>query len=564
MRSGVAQACLEFAVKSKGVYRLTVPTGGGKTLASLRFALHHAVAHTSEGEKIERVFYVVPYITIIDQNADKVREILELPDERDKVVLEHHSNLTPEEETRRHNLLAENWDAPVVFTTQVQFLEALFGAGTRNARRMHQLANAVIILDEVQTIPIKLIHMFNTAMRFLVHACGATVVLCTATQPPLDNPGNEHRRLIIPQENHIIQKDKELFEALKRVEVHDERRACGWTKVEIADLAERALREKGSVLIVMNTRASARALYDEVKDRKLAATYHLSTNMCPAHRMNVLEQEVKVRLKAKEPVVCVSTQLIEAGVDIDFGAVIRALAGLDSIAQSAGRCNRHGERDGLGSVWVVNPQEENLDRLPDIKTGREKVQTVLDDFRADADRFGGDRIGLQAIAAYYRYYFKVREREMDYPVDRNSSVGQDDDLYNLLSCNKIALDEHQRASRTSTAPEMVLRQSFRSAGKEFQVIDSATRGVVVPYEDGENVIAELCSAAELEKQYKLLKIAQRYSVNLFTHQFEKLYRIRAIQEVQPGAGIYHLDDQYYSEEFGWDEEPVGAMKPQII
>ena len=261
--------------------------------------------------------------------------------------------------------------------------------------------------------------------------------------------------------------------------------------------------------------------------------------------------------------ICVSTQLIEAGVDIDFGAVIRALAGLDSIAQSAGRCNRHGVREGLGSVWVVNPQEENLDRLPDIKTGREKVQTVLDDFRSDADRFDGDRIGLQAIAEYYRYYFKVKEKDMDYPVDRNSRVGQDDDLYNVLSSNKIALGEYLRIHQTQTAPDMLLRQSFQSAGKEFQVIGAVTRGVVVPYQDGEMVIAELCGARELDKQYRLLKKAQRYSVNLFTHEFDKLCRLGAIQEVQPEAGIYHLSEQYYSEEFGWSHEPVSDMKVSI-
>ena len=178
-------------LKPKGIYQLTVPTGGGKTLASLRFALNHAAHH-----KMDRVFYVIPYTSIIDQNADEVRKILEDRDQNgnylDQVVLEHHSNLTPEEESHRHNLLAENWDAPVVFTTQVQFLEALFGAGTRSARRMHQLANSVIIFDEVQTIPINMIHMLNVALRFLVDDCGATVVLCTATQPPLDKVGTKY------------------------------------------------------------------------------------------------------------------------------------------------------------------------------------------------------------------------------------------------------------------------------------------------------------------------------------------------------------------------------------
>jgi CRISPR-associated endonuclease/helicase Cas3 len=563
LRAQVAGACLDTAEKPKGIYQLTVPTGGGKTLGSLRFALHHARAH-----KMDRVFYIVPYITIIDQNARDVREVLEDMDQNrkplDKIVLEHHSNFMPEDDTRRrHNLLAENWDAPVVFTTQVQFLEALFGSGTRDARRMHQLANSVIILDEVQTVPIRIVHMLNAALRFLTHDCNSTVILCTATQPPLDRlPENPYRALTIQPEQKIIQDEAELFEKLKRVEVHDVRKPGGWSNVEIADLAVCALQEKGSVLIVVNTRAAAQALYREIKGRAMgAATYHLSTNMCPAHRMDVLEQEIKPKLEAKVPVICVSTQLIEAGVNIDFGSAIRVLAGLDSIAQSAGRCNRHGLRDGMGSVWIVNPQEENLDRLEDIKIGREHAQRVLDDFRDSPHAFGNDRIGLNAIAAYYDFYYQSRKDEMDYPVRADSPVGRSDNLFSLLSQNKLSTDAY--ASIYHSAPAILLRQSFRTASREFQVIDSPTRGVVAQYKDGHKIITELSGAFGLEKQGKLLKQAQRYSVSLFAYQFDKLLEAGAIQEVQEGAGIYYLDKQYYSDEFGWSDEPVSDMEVLI-
>ena len=168
LRSRVSESCLEFSTKPKGIYQLTVPTGGGKTFASLRFALNHAKEHS-----MDRVFHIIPYTSIIDQNAEEVRKIMEEKDSKgnylNKVVLEHHSNLTPEEETHRQSLLSENWDAPIVFTTQVQFLEALFGSGTKNARRVHQLANSVIIFDEIQTLPVRCVHMFNVAIRFLVH-----------------------------------------------------------------------------------------------------------------------------------------------------------------------------------------------------------------------------------------------------------------------------------------------------------------------------------------------------------------------------------------------------------
>ncbi len=561
LRTQVSQACFDYANKQKGIYQLTVPTGGGKTLASLRFALLHAAHY-----KMERVFYIIPYTSIIDQNAEEIRKILEDKDASgnylDKVVLEHHSNLTPEEESRRQNLLAQNWDAPVVFTTQVQFLEALFGAGTRGARRMHQLANSVIILDEVQTIPINMVHMLNLALRFLVHACGATVVLCTATQPPLDKLDNPYRALIINPEQRIIQNEKELFAKLKRVQVFDRRKVSGWSQKETAELAENQLHEKGSVLIVVNTKKSAKTLYQAIADKGIAGVhlYHLSTNMCPTHRLNVLN-EIKEKLKPEkaDPVICVSTQLIEAGVDIDFGVVIRYLAGLDSIAQSAGRCNRHGVHEGQGNVWIINPKDENIGKLKDISIGMEQALRVLENFDKSPASFENDRIGLKMMAAYYTYYYYARKEEMNYKVGVSSAVGQEDDLFNLLSINSLAVKAYQRVSQVPL--DIFLRQSFQTAAKAFHVIDMPTRSVVVQCgRNGSELVADLCSAPLLEKQYELLKKAQRFSVNMYPHEFEGLYKKGILHEVQPGTAIFYLEEQYYSDEFGWSDEPVREMK----
>ena len=560
LRSQVSQSCLDFAPKPQGIYQLTVPTGGGKTLASLRFALHHAKTHS-----MERVFYVIPYTSIIDQNAEEVRMILEDKKGKgqylDRVVLEHHSNLTPEEETKRQYLLAENWDAPVVFTTQVQFLESLFGPRTRGARRMHQLANSVIIFDEVQTIPINCVHMLNVALRFLVHDCGATVVLCTATQPPLDKIDSQYRALVIQPDQRIIPNEKGLFEKLKRVELFDRRKDEGWSDKEVADLAEKELREKGSVLVVVNTKKSARALYQTISQRNIADIYHLSTDMCPAHRLDVLNT-VRGKLD-KTPVICVSTQLIEAGVDIDFGSVIRYLAGMDSIIQSAGRCNRHGARQGLGHVWIVNPKEENLASLITIKKGREQSQRVLADFNDHPELFGNDRISLEMMAAYYRYYFYERRDEMKYKVGPDSPVGRDDDLFNLLSTNLISDREYERINQN--LPGIPFKQSFQTASKAFRVIDSPTQGIVVPYGDiGKEIVADLCGAFELEKQYKLIKKAQRYSVNLYPEEFKKLADMKVVHEVQEGTGVFHLDGRYYSNKFGWSDEIVNDMDNLIV
>lgn len=554
LRTQVSQACLDFAGKPKGIYQLKVPTGGGKTLASLRFALNHAKNHG-----MDRVFYVIPYTSIIDQNADEVKKILEDRDENgnllDNVVLEHHSNLTPEEETKRQNLLAENWDAPIVFTTQVQFLESLFGSGTRGARRMHQLANSIIIFDEIQTLPIRCIHMFNLAIRFLVNNCGATVVLCTATQPLLDKVFPPERALPIGE--RIIQNERQLFEKLKRVDAFDGWKVGGWTDDDVAERVEIELEQKGSVLVVVNTKRSARSLYQVLEGKKLdgMSLYHLSTNMCPAHRLDVLKI-VREKLERKERVVCVSTQLIEAGVDIDFGSVIRYMAGLDSIIQAAGRCNRHGHRDS-GNLWIVNPQIENLDRLTDIQKGAQVAEQVLRRFKVKPELFDNDRLGLNSAEEYYKYYFHARKDEMMYRI--NSAVtGGHDNLFNMLSINSEAVGGYERINKAKL--KIRFPQAFSSASKSFQVIETLTRGVVVPYgETGNAVITELCGAVEIEKQYKLIKRAQRYSVNLMPHQLRKMADKGAIQEVQEGSGILSLNGQYYSPQFGWCDEIVNDM-----
>lgn len=401
IRSEISSSCLNFAFREKGIFQLTVPTGGGKTLASLRFALNHA-----RRCNMDRIIYVVPYTTIVDQNAKVVRSIFENKSVASgkQIVLEHHANLTPERDTWQSKLLSENWDAPIVYTTAVQFLETLFAAGTRGARRMHHLANAVIIFDEIQTIPIRTVHLFNNAINFLVGQCESTVVFCTATQPLL-NEVNIRKGAVQFSANHQIIPDVgKLFKDLRRVEVEDKRKAGGWSEDDVAEEVQKELENTGSVLIIVNTKTQAREIYQRCK-QITEQVFHLSTSMCPAHRMDVLGR-VKECLNPDnpKPVICVSTQLIEAGVDVDFGSVIRYLAGLDSIAQAAGRCNRNGLRK-TGRVIIVNPTNENLDKLPDIRTAKENAERVLDEYRNDPASFSNDRISPVAMTLYYRYYF---------------------------------------------------------------------------------------------------------------------------------------------------------------
>jgi len=558
IRQKISQACYDFSCKSRGIYQFSAPTGGGKTLASLRFALHHAEKH-----KMARIIYVLPYTTIIEQNAEEMRKVLEEKDEHGKylnrTVLEHHSNLLPDQETARQKVLSENWDAPVVLTTNIQVLDALFGSGTQGARRMHQLANAVIIFDEVQCLPIKCAQLFNIAVNFLVNNCGATVVLCTATQPLLDKIEPKSTALHITLEQQMVPNTRQLFEDLKRVEVKDKTKVGGWSNDEVRDLAEKKVVESGSVLVVVNTKTSAREIYLRCKQITNVETYHLSTYMCPAHRLEVLNQVKKcLNQKDPKPVICVSTQLIEAGVDISFGSVIRFLAGLDSIAQAAGRCNRHRERLIPGEVSIINPAEENINRLDDIRIGKEKTERLLGEFNDNPARFGNSLISPEAMEQYYQYYFYQRAKKMNYPVTARSPVGREDNLFNLLSANSLSVQEYKRIK--GKYPTIPLRQAFMTANKTFQVIDSSTRGIIVPHgKEGKDIVDELCTVYEMERQYNLIRRAQRYCVNVYPDVWKRLYG-KAIYEVQKGSGIFYFNKQYYSDEYGLSESPVNDME----
>ena len=553
-RRRISDQCRQSAFQAKGIYTLTVPTGGGKTLASLRFALHHA-----KKQGMERIVYAIPFTSIIDQNADVVRKILEPSEtgaEHGSVVLEHHSNITPEEQTWKSKILAENWDAPVIYTTNVQLLETLFGAGTRGARRMHQLANAVLVFDEIQTLPINCIHLFCNAINFLVEHCGSTVVLCTATQPLLDRVEAGKGALRLTSASEIMPEVGKLFDDLKRVEVINRRKPGGWTNEEVTQLALEEAEQSKGCLVIVNTKKSAQEIFHHCRNTTQIPIYHLSTNMCAVHRKKVLG-EIRQYLDTSEPLVCISTQLIEAGVDIDFGSVIRFQAGLDSIAQAAGRCNRHG-RSELGRVHVVNPSDESIDMLKDIGTGKNVTARLLDEFEKNPVRFGNDLLSPEAIGWYFHYYFFDRRSDMDYPVSARM-LGHDDSLLNLLSANSKAAEEFCRCQ--GVKPDLYLRQSFMAAAKAFKAIDAPTRGVIVPYcEDGKTLINELCAAYAIEKQFSLLRKAQQYTVNVFPHELQRLRETQAVREVQEGTDILYLDSRYYSPEFGLSLTPSGEME----
>ena len=387
IRRKISDDCLKRAADSQGIYTLTVPTGGGKTLASLRYALHHAQKH-----HLDRIIYIIPYTSIIDQNAQAVREIL-----GEDWVLEHHSNLEPEKQSSQDKLLSENWDKPIVFTTMVQFLDAWFGGGTRGARHIHPMTNAVLIFDEIQTLLVKCVHLFCNVLNWLTTFGKSTAVLCTATQPLLGESGLQNfpegkresiaARGLLKQPAHaeIMGTDEqreELYKKLSRVEIRFNEKSGGWNVDEAGAFLLEQFQTTQSCLFIVNTKKWAQELYQYCKGQNVPpeTLFHLSTHQCAAHRKAIFDT-IKARLKNKEPVICISTQLIEAGVDISMACVIRALGGLDSIAQAAGRCNRHGEKEGKGQVWVLNLQEQDFTRiLPDIQAGKNHAERVFRDF----------------------------------------------------------------------------------------------------------------------------------------------------------------------------------------
>lgn len=553
LRGRISARCAQRARDPQGMFTLTVPTGGGKTLASLRFALLHAQRH-----QLDRVIYVIPYTSIIEQNAKIAREILEQGEAVGSIVLEHHSNFLPEEDAegegaaKQWEKLSESWDVPVVFTTMVQFLESLFGSGTRCARRMHNLAQSVIIFDEVQTVPVRCVRMFCNAIEFLTHQCGTTALLCTATQPPFaDLPRPLLGSLTLTPAMEIMPDVPNLFLSLKRTAFIDH---ChkSMTPEDVAALAQEELRAGGSCLVVCNTKKTAEKIYALCPAEEGVSRYYLSTNLCPAHRMEKLDA-MRDDLDGGRPVLCVSTQLIECGVDVSFRAVIRLAAGLDSILQAAGRCNRHGEgRTGRVHVARVDADQENLDFLKDVKDGQEIfLDSVRLQFSQQLAASGNDFTMPEIIEGYFKEYFDRKKAALSYAsknLDNNT-------LLDMLGSN-------QSITNRSRFPH--LGQSFGSAAKEFAAIDSAARSVFVPYgKEGEDLIGELCSMELLRQKRNLLRRAQRFGVNILKNFEQELMKKNALYLIQ-NSGMFALKKNFYCNERGVLLEPAQHLTTPIF
>lgn len=503
-RAEIHAACLGRAAETPGLFSFTVPTGGGKTLSSLAFALRHARLHG-----LRRVVYVIPFTSIIEQNAQVFREVF--ADLGTDLVLEHHSNFDPASETTANRLATENWDAPLVVTTSVQFFESLFANRTSRCRKLHNLARSVVILDEAQTLPVELLAPCLAALRELARGYGASLVLCTATQPavkqregfPIGFPADSLREIIPAPET--------FFHSLKR---------CAVTNLgeqTDAEIAERMLAEK-QVLGIVNTRRHARLLFDLLgKDE---GNFHLSAQMCPAHRLAVLDH-IRQRLKNKLPCRVVSTQLVEAGVDISFPVVIRSQAGIDSIAQAAGRCNRNGEIPGAGGRVFVFKASEHIRRerfFADTANAGCQILALHD-----------DPLSLAAVENYFQLYYWDHSDRWD---------------------RKLILNHFS----TKGGRDLPCLFDFKKCARDFQLIETTQKPVIIPWgEEGRKLCGQL--RAIPAPPARLLRQLQRYTVQIPERVWSE-HIGRQIELVHDQYPVLISPEMHYGDAFGLDLESI--------
>lgn len=486
-RTEILRNCLEAGKREKGLFRLTVPTGGGKTVASLAFALRHAVHNN-----MDRIIYVIPYTSIIEQNAQIFRSIL-----GDENVLESHCNVDygDSEEWNPMKLAAENWDKPVVVTTNVQFFESLFGNKSSKCRKLHNIANSVVIFDEVQMLPADYLKPCIAMIEELVSSFGVSAVLCTATQPalqPFFQSGISAYELCPRMEEQFAFFKRTTFQNLD--------------KISEEDLIEK-LSGEYQALCIVNTKKKAQALYKALKGQ---GVFHLSTSMYPKHRKRVLK-EVRRCLNNGERCLVLSTSLVEAGVDLDFQSVYRQLAGIDSVIQAAGRCNREGKRSPEESnVYVFRFEEQ--ERILGQRKQIEAAKTLVSE--------GKDISALETIEEYFKFLYHLKSSELD----KKNIMAQ----FKGIKCN------------------------FPKVAEDFKMIENDTKTVFIPIEE---------EAQDLLQQLKYqgftktsMRKAGQYSVTLYDDVIEKMEAAGMIELVAENINdFYELKDkERYTEEFGLD------------
>ena len=543
LRQEMSDQCYQFAENSgNGIYKLPIPTGGGKTFSAMRFALRLA-----QKEKKDRIIYTAPFLSILEQNAAELKGVFGDSEN----ILEHHSNVITEngsegDRLESYELLSDNWSSPIILTTMVRFLDVLFGKSTTDIRRMHQLKNSIIIIDEAQSIPVRYINMFNSMMNFLGYICKATIVLCTATQPIFEKTD---RPLLYADNACMISDTDKYSKAFKRVDIITDHLKRIY---DTEDLAQLILSLSGnSSLVILNTKSAVQKLYEHIKAvfSEKYKIVQLTTYMCPQHRLDVISG-LKEALARNDKIICISTQLIEAGVDISFETVFRSMSGLDSIAQAAGRCNRHGRNRNPGKTYIIQYKEENVSSLEDIREGQRAMSTMLANFH------GEDLLTPEAITAYYEQYFFNRKDIMDAPAQRyKNDFSSEQSLYSFLGSNLTAKREYQKYEGQKY--RYPLSQAFKTAAELFSPIEQENSvSIIVYYKDSKEIIESLYSENDTERKKKLLRRLQRYSVNMMisSAKYRRLTEQSAIETQLFEGRLLILTESYYNAESGIDTQ----------
>lgn len=486
-RTEILDTCIEKSTWDRGMYTLTVPTGGGKTLSSMAFALSHAKKHN-----MDRIIYVIPYTSIIEQNAKVFKDILDVDN-----VLEHHSNFdfndNEDDIYNRQKISAENWDIPILLTTNVQFFESFFANKSSKTRKIHNMTNSVIILDEAQMLPIEYMKPCLSMISELVSNYNSTVILCSATQPSITKYLPNNIECL-----EICDNIKEAYEFFKRIEVYN-----------IGEISESALilelSKNSSFLCIVNTRKDALKLYDKLVElTEDENTFYLSTLMCPFHRKETIKN-IKELLKENKSCRVISTQLIEAGVDVDFPVVYRSMSGLDSIVQSAGRCNREGKQT-VGKVFVFEP-ENGYGNLPNsIKRSIEITKAIFRNF--------DDVMSLEAIETYFRELYSIQENALDlYEINKRIEYGKSN-----------------------------LDFPFKDIADDFKLISNNTKPIIIQFdEDSKKLIESLRYA---ENYNGILRKLQSYTVNVYDKEYNALFGSNKLEMIKPSVVILSDEAEY--------------------
>lgn len=564
-RSKMAKAAKQFAYNNKeGIFQLEMPTGAGKTKSSLRYALTNAKTFNKK-----RIFYITAFLSVLEQNADEIKKIIS----NDSVILEHHSNLLLEEqkyddqvkynrEYRMLNYLKESWEAPIILTTMVQFCNTLYKGQANQIRRFCKLINSVIIIDEVQSLPLKVIYNFNLMMNFMKNIMHCNIVHCTATQPILNSEslnypvyyGNSDSNNHSIVENDLI--NRSCFNRVEYYNLTGKNATNRLSTIEIINHVNNTLKEFNSCLIVLNTKKAVKTLYEKFSEQMSdVKVVYLTTNLCAAHRLEII-QEIKQFLtknrknKSHKKLICISTQLIEAGVDLDFDCVYRSMAGIDSLVQCAGRCNREGKltKNGKyvrGRIYIINYDMENLANLQDIKQTVDASEEAIRSMKILDEEV---EISLDDIKSYYfnKYYIQ-NEKKMYYWIAK-----EDENMIEQLSVNKNRRIEYRQVLRRKYP--FRLAQAFRTAADNFELIKQDTVGVIVHYKNDE-LIEQLLMAIDNRDSFiisKLLKKLQRTTVNVYYNEKLEPY-VSNILHGKIGnkdGQILLLGKHYYDEKMG--------------